>query len=582
MTHLHDDPARFKDDVLDGFALAYSRYVRRVPGAAGFVCRGGPTPGRVSLVVGGGSGHYPSYCGVTGDGFATGAVLGDVFTSPSAEQVYRVARAAHGGAGLVLSFGNYAGDRLNFGAAQKRLVDEGIDARVVYVTDDIASAPPQDRSERRGIAGTFTVYKIGGAAAHRGESLDEVERFMQLANRRTFSYGVAFGGCTLPGRDEPLFHVDPGRMELGLGIHGEAGIASAPWLPAGRLAAELVDKVLSERPHDAAGRAAVLLNGLGATKYEELFVLYGHVARLLAQAGVVAVAPEVGELVTSLDMAGCSLSLTWLDHGLEQLWLAPADTAGFRRGDVLDVPTADLDELDAQATVDVAVEAASAASLCAAAVVREAIDAMTTAVVENEDRLGAIDAFAGDGDHGIGMVRGFRAAAAAARASPGGAGSVLAAAADAFGDKAGGTSGILWGILLSAVGAEIGNQQEVTAEVVVRAMKRGCAAVQAAGGAEVGDKTLVDALDPFVTCLASRVAAGEALAPAWTSAAQAAVDAAAATASLTPKLGRARPLGERSLGSPDAGAVSMSIVVTAAGPVLAAVDDQVTSSARTS
>src|SRR5918997_263310 len=232
MTYVFNDPAEFKDEVLRGFARAYPNYVQRVPGASGFVRAGGPTEGKVSLLIGGGSGHYPSYNGVVGTGFADACVLGDLFASPSAEQVYRIGRAADGGAGLVLSFGNYAGDRLNFAVAADRLRAEGIDTRIVYVTDDIASGPADQPDLRRGIAGTFTVYKIGGAAAEAGLDLDEVERVMRAANAATYSFGVAFDGCTMPGADAPLFHVEPGRMDFGLGIHGEPGVSSAAWMPA--------------------------------------------------------------------------------------------------------------------------------------------------------------------------------------------------------------------------------------------------------------------------------------------------------------------------------------------------------------
>ena len=332
MTHLYNDPAEFPNEVIQGFAAAYPQYVQRVEGASGFVRAGGPLEGKVSLVIGGGSGHYPSYSGVLGTGFADGAVLGGVFASPSAEQVYRVARAADGGAGVVLGFGNYAGDRLNFAVAAERLIDEGIDTRIVYVTDDVASASREEQEKRRGIAGTFTVYKIAAAAAENGANLDEVERVMRAANAATYSFGVAFHGCTLPGADAPLFTVDERHMDFGLGIHGEPGITSAPWMSAKDLAAKLVETVLAERPKGVSGRAAVLVNGLGATKYEELFVLFGHVSELLEAAGVELVSPEVGELVTSLDMAGCSLSVTWLDDELEGYWLAPADTPAFRRG----------------------------------------------------------------------------------------------------------------------------------------------------------------------------------------------------------------------------------------------------------
>jgi dihydroxyacetone kinase len=570
MTHIYDDPANFKDEVIDGFAAAYGRYVQRVRGASGFVRRGGPRAGKVSLVIGGGSGHYPSYSGVVGAGFADGAVLGDVFTSPSTEQVYRIARAASGGGGIVLSFGNYAGDRLNFAAAQERLKAEGIDTRIVYVTDDIASAVPEEKDKRRGIAGTFSVYKIGGAAADRGADLDNVERIMTAANDATYSFGVAFGGCTFPGQHESLFTVERGQMEFGLGIHGEPGVRSAAWMPAPKLAAALVEAVLAERPENADGRAAVVVNGLGASKYEELFLLYGHVARLLQDVGVTPVMPEVGELVTSLDMAGCSLSVTWLDDELEALWTAPADTPAFRRGDISELPTfqeaATSSDEETAAAVE---EQASPESIAAAAVARDAIRAMTEVVLANEKYLGQIDAVAGDGDHGVGMARGSRAALAASEKSAGGVGSVFAAAGDAFGDKAGGTSGILWGIFLSAIGASLGNSEAVSSSRLRQAMRRGADTIQKVGKAELGDKTLLDALMPFLDDLDRRTAAGEPLAQAWASAAETAVAAAEATADLVARIGRARPLGERSVGTPDPGATSMALILTAVGTVLA-------------
>lgn len=568
MTKVYNNPADFKNEVLDGFALAYPGYVERVPGASGFIRRGGPRAGKVSLVIGGGSGHYPSYSGVTGVGFADGAVLGDVFTSPSAEQVYRVARAAHGGAGLILAFGNYAGDRLNFGVAADRLRGEGVDVRIVYVTDDIASAGPDEADRRRGIAGTFTVYKIGGAAAERGDDLDEVERLMRKANAATFSFGVAFAGCTFPGQSEPLFTVAPRTMDFGLGIHGEPGVRSDAWMPAAKVAAALVEPILAERP-EGATRAAVLLNGLGATKYEELFLLWGNVCPLLADAGVELVLPEVGELVTSLDMAGCSLSITWLDDELEELWRAPADTPAFRRGQPRTTETFERYVApETTAAADGSAVTASPASERAADVARKALHAMAAAVAENEEELARLDAIAGDGDHGSGMLRGLRAAQEAADTTRGGVGSVLSAAADAFGDRAGGTSGVLWGVLLRTAGRTLGDQDPVDAARLAQAVRRGAEAMRDFGEARLGDKTMLDAIFPFADALDAALAEGRPLAEAWAAAARAAVQAAAATADLVPKVGRARPLAERSIGTPDPGATSMGMVLTAVGDVL--------------
>jgi dihydroxyacetone kinase len=332
MSTIYNDPAEFSDDATDGFVDLYSRYVRRVTG--GVVRRARPATPKVAVVTGGGSGHYPAFCGVVGPGFADGAVIGNIFTSPSTAQAYSVGRAADSGAGVVFTYGNYAGDVMNFGLAGERLTDSGIPSRQVIVTDDIASAPPEEREKRRGIAGDVVVFKTMSAAAEEGADLDEVVRIGTRTNDATYTIGVAFDGCTFPGADHKHFTVPEGKMGLGLGIHGEPGQRDIDWLPAANLAALLVQRLLDERPPAAGPRVAVILNGLGATKYEELFVLWAAVARLLREAGLTLVGPEVGELVTSLDMAGVSLTLTWLDEELERLWLAPCDTPAFRRGSI--------------------------------------------------------------------------------------------------------------------------------------------------------------------------------------------------------------------------------------------------------
>ena len=577
MTRVFNNPEDFREEVIAGFSAAYGRYVRRVEGASGFIRRTGPLPGRVSLVVGGGSGHYPSYAGIVGSGLAAGCVLGDIFTSPSVEQVYRVASAAAGDSGVVLSFGNYAGDRLNFAAAQERLITDGIDTRIVYVTDDIASAPPQDSNSRRGIAGTLTVYKIGGAAADDGYDLDSVERVMQQTNAATFSLGAAFAGCTFPGQSEPLFHVETGKMELGLGIHGEPGIETVDSMSAQDLSAKLVLSVLAERPSTADGRAAVIVNGLGATKYEELFVLYGSIHEHLEAAGVDAILPEVGEFVTSLDMAGCSLSVTWLDDELARLWSWPVDTASFRRGVVTQCEAVPAMKRSLTATVPKSQDTATAtvASKSAGKIARAAILAMRITTEENEKLLGDMDAVAGDGDHGVGMVRGFKAAANAIDGKQdAGIGTLLRTAGDAFGDKAGGTSGILWGILLSTIGDDFGDIEEVHSTETARAVRRGANALQTAGKASLGDKTMLDALFPFVDEVDIALADGFGLAAAWQRGAKTATIAAANTASLVPKVGRARPLANKSIGNPDPGAVSMALLLNAVGEVLSDHVDQ--------
>lgn len=561
MTRIFNDPATFTDDMLGGFLDIHASYVVGVPG--GVVRATETPPGKVAVVVGGGSGHYPAFCGVVGPGFADGAVVGNIFTSPSAQEAASVARAAHGDAGVLLLTGNYAGDVMNFGLAVEQLRADGIDARFLTVTDDIASAAPEDLVKRRGIAGDFTVFRCAGACSEEGADLDEVERVAIKANAATRTLGVAFDGCTLPGADRPLFTVPAGTMGLGLGIHGEPGIASHEMPTAAELARLLVSGVLAEKPAAASGRVAVILNGLGRTKYEELFVVWKSVAALLAEFGHTVVHPEVGELVTSLDMAGCSLTVMWLDEELERLWTSPADTPAYRKGGVSGQTGVRRSHVT-QAAVRVAVADADAASQAGGHVVAESFSAIAQQMIDAEDELGKIDAVAGDGDHGRGMVKGSTAAAEAARAMAaraGGIASVLRAAGDAWAAKAGGTSGVLWGAALNAAAGVLGDHGVPGDTAVAAALRAGYDALAALGKAARGDKTMLDALGPFVDAFAESVDAGADWRSAWSRSAEVAHKAAAETAELRPMVGRARPLAERSIGTPDAGAVSLALCV---------------------
>lgn len=569
MTMIYNDPAEFTDEAVTGFMDLYAHRLRRVMG--GVVRAQRPRKPKVAILTGGGSGHYPAFAGVVGPGFADGAVIGNLFTSPSVAQAYSVGRAADSGAGVIYTYGNYAGDVMNFGLAGERLQSEGIDARQVIVTDDIASASPGERSSRRGIAGDFVVFKVMGAAAERGMDIDEVERLGNLANERTFTIGLAFSGCTFPGADHPHFTVPEGKMGLGLGIHGEPGLEDVPWKPATELAEMMVSRVLTERPKGSSGRVAVILNGLGATKYEELFLLWGFVAKLLREDGLDIVAPEVGELVTSLDMGGVSLTLCWLDDELEPLWLDPADTPAWKRGSMTGVTfVADEDWDDVPDAVSVPV-VGTEPSKEAAALVVTALEGMQEVLHTSEQELGRIDEVAGDGDHGRGMVRGIDFAVSAARVARDqgwGAAGVLAAAGDAWSDNAGGTSGVLWGVALRAFGSVLGNEDAVDGQVVADAVGAFLKAMVALGKAELGDKTILDAAIPFRDRLQKALTDGGDLAGAWDAAAQVATEAADATTALRPRKGRARPLAERSVGHPDPGAISFAMCVRAVGKTL--------------
>ena len=567
MTYLFNDPAEFASDAVTGLALAHPDHVAVVHGG---VVRATETPkGQPALVIGGGSGHYPAFAGWVGPGMGHGAPCGNVFASPSTSQVYSVARNAENGGGVILGFGNYAGDVLHFGGAAEKLRAEGIDVRIIKVSDDIVSNTPENHADRRGIAGDLPVFKIAGAAIEAGADLDEAERIALKANDATRSFGVAFDGPTLPGAQDALFHVPEKQMGVGLGIHGEPGVRDEPIGTAAEIAELLVKGILEEEPARREGgyngRAAVLVNGLGTVKYEELFVVYAKVAELLENAGITPVRPEVGELVTSLDMAGLSLTLVFLDEELEQHWLAPVDTPAFHRGAMPQVDRPRRTEFW-QAGAD-ETPAASEESRQTAQKIAGVLDLFEAVAAREEAELGRIDAIAGDGDHGQGMAYGTKGAAAAAKVAleaGAGARTLLVRAGDAWSESAGGTSGALWGAALIAAGGVFDDQAGSEPRTIIDALDAGISAIQRLGGAKVGDKTMVDAAAPFRTAL-TEAFTGENAAEAILIAAGTAREAADATADITAALGRSRVLGEKSLGTPDPGAISFSILMKELG-----------------
>lgn len=566
MTHLFDNPKEFAASSLKGMVAAYSEYLQHVHG--GVVRTSSSPAGEVAIVVGGGSGHYPAFAGWVGPGMAHGSVCGNVFASPSTSQAISVVKNADNGAGAILLFGNYAGDCLHFGNAADELNERGIRTEVVTISDDIASNTPDKHEDRRGIAGDLFVVKVAGAAAAEGRSLDDVVAVTRKANHRTRSLGVAFSGCTLPGAHEPLFTVDEGQYALGLGIHGEPGLSTHPLNGALEIAELLVTRVLEEEPErssDYAGRIAVLVNGLGASKYEELFVLYGHVADLLEARGLEIVAPVVDEQVTSLDMAGVSLSIMYLDEELETLWRAPADTPAFRTGSI--EASGEKRVLTSANPEQREIVEGSPESRAQAEQILAALQAMAQAAIDAEESLGKLDSIAGDGDHGQGMTLGATAALRGATEAFGagaGARTLLLVAGDAWAEGAGGTSGGYWGAALRAVGERLADDAAADSVELGRAIGAGIDSFAAPGGAVVGDKTMVDATVPFATALGAQLDAGAGLMAAWTAALEAGDAGAEGTANLVAKRGRARTHGEKTLGHPDPGAISFIILMRAA------------------
>lgn len=327
-----NDPFDFVEELTEGIIKAHGDYYRADKGDLRIIVRqDAPIKGKVAIATGGGSGHLPVFMGYVGKGLADGACIGNVFSSPSAGQMKRVTKAIDGGAGVLYLYGRYQGDMMNFNSAAEESIKNGIRVESVIVSDDVASAPPERHSERRGVAGIFFAYKIAGAMANEMASLDEVKRVTQKAVDNTRSLGIALGPCTIPLVGKPNFVISDDEMEIGMGIHGEQGVERVKMRTADEIAATLVDRVVNDMPFVAGDEVAVLVNSLGATPLEELYVLYRKIDELLREKGLVLHRPYVGRYACSMEMQGMSLSLMKLDDELKRLLDAPADSPFFKQ-----------------------------------------------------------------------------------------------------------------------------------------------------------------------------------------------------------------------------------------------------------
>ena len=330
---LINDGSAAVDEMLAGILAAHPDHLWRPDQAPrAIVAKNGPREGKVALVIGGGSGHEPTFLGFVGKGLADAAAVGNVFASPPPQPCVDAAVAANGGAGVLFMYGNYAGDVMNFDMASELLDMEGIEARTVLTTDDIASSPADQKQKRRGVAGNVFIFKAAGAAADKMLPLDEVERIARHANSRTYTMGVALSPCSLPHTRKYNFDLPAGEMEIGMGIHGEPGVRRGPLQSANQVADEIMDAILTEMDAKPSDRVAVLVNSLGATPLMELYILFARVKVRLGDAGLTIHTSLVGPYCTSLDMAGASITVMHLDDELQEMLDHPCDCAMFRQG----------------------------------------------------------------------------------------------------------------------------------------------------------------------------------------------------------------------------------------------------------
>ncbi|OJF16878.1 MAG: dihydroxyacetone kinase subunit DhaK [Bacillaceae bacterium G1] len=326
MKKLINSPELVVRDMLDGMVAAHPRLLKNLPGTQVIVRADAPVSGKVGLVSGGGSGHEPAHAGYVGKGMLDAAVVGEVFTSPAPDQVLEAIKAVNSGNGVLLIIKNYSGDVMNFEMAAELAETEGIRVAKVVVNDDVAVENSTCTTGRRGISGTVFVHKIAGALASRGASLEEVERVAKKVVGQVRSMGMALAPCIVPAAGTPSFQLSEDEIEIGLGIHGEPGVHRTKLMPAKEVARILLDRILEDLELSRGDKTAVMINGLGATPLMELYIVNKTVSELLRKRGINVYKTFVGSYMTSLEMAGCSITLLKLDGELIDLLDAPAQT----------------------------------------------------------------------------------------------------------------------------------------------------------------------------------------------------------------------------------------------------------------
>ncbi|MCK0197241.1 dihydroxyacetone kinase subunit DhaK [Ancylobacter sp. 6x-1] len=325
-----NDPVDFVDEMLDGIYRAHPKQLTYAAGDRRCMVTARPTAGKVGIATGGGSGHLPVFLGYVGDGMLDGAAVGGVFQSPSAEQMYEVTKAIDKGAGVLYIYGNYTGDIINFDMAAELADLDGIQVKQVVGNDDAASSIVGEEHKRRGVAGIFFLFKAAGAAAAEGLPLDEVARIADKARLGTRTIGVALSSCVVPEVGHATFSIGEDEMEIGMGIHGEPGISRKKLAPADAVVDEMMERIFAEQDLGVGSQVAVLVNGLGGTPKEELYILFRRVSQLLEERGATARHVFIGEYATAMEMAGASISVLTLDEELDRLIDAPANTPFFQ------------------------------------------------------------------------------------------------------------------------------------------------------------------------------------------------------------------------------------------------------------
>ena len=556
-------------------------------------------PDKVSLISGGGSGHEPAHAGFVGKGMLDCAVCGDVFASPSQIQVYNAIKECATDKGVLLIIKNYSGDCMNFNnAADLAREEDGINVDAVYVNDDIAVKDSLYTVGRRGVAGTVFVHKIAGAAAEQGKSLEEVKAVANKVIANVRSFGFALTSCTPPAKGTPIFEIGDDQIEFGVGIHGEPGRKTEKLQTADELAVRIVKDLIEDLGLKKGEDVALLVNGFGATPLSELYLFNNSVSNALEKEGVGIYKTLVGNYMTSLDMAGASVTVLRLDDEFKALLSYPVSTPALTWGAAMSeqaayaveamnaiakalgvTPAAETAHKDVKTTVKTAKAAKKEAvyevkgkpevteTINTAAFVA-IVEKMADVIIENEVPFCDADKM-GDGDFGMSIAKGFRQLKKEwATRDKADIGTFLGSCSEIIMEYCGGASGPIWGSAFRYAGKAAAGKDKITLADLADIFQAANKGVYETGkksfgrGAVVGDKTLVDALKPCADALEAAAKDGKKLREGIALGAEAAVKGAESTKTVVAKMGRAGTVGEKSIGYPDAGAYGLGVIFT--------------------
>ncbi len=571
MRKIINSPDNVVSEMMEGYISAYGRYYEKHPEVNGVILRQ-RRKDKVALVIGGGSGHEPMFSGFVGKGLADAAACGNIFASPDPNTVYETGKAVNQGKGVIFVYGCYAGDNLNFDMGEEFLNDEGIPTAHVRVWDDVASAPKDRIEDRRGIAGDVFVIKVAGAACDAGLSLEEVTKVTEKARDNTKTIGVATAPAQLPGIDKPIFELPEGEIEYGMGLHGERGVLRTTWQDADVLVEKMYGQIMEDAGIQAGDEVCVLVNGLGSTTITELAIAYRKVKKLLDKDKIKVHDADLNSYCTSQEMGGFSITLFKLDEELKGYYDMPCYCPFYAKGELTGASFADtedsvvsaeepeFDENDIEAAEIVRSKEGVLTELNAADA-RNMLIYIADKIIAKKPYLTEIDSAIGDGDHGIGMAGGMQKARKKLlkMEEEENVYAVFEAAGKAMLLSMGGASGVIFGSLYLAGAKGMEASGALTAKDLAEMERKSLAAIQERGKAEVGDKTMVDALVPAVAAMEENY--GKGLLAMLQAAEEAAAKGVEDTKKYQAKFGRAKSLMERAIGYQDAGATSVWLIL---------------------